>query len=156
MRMILAAAGILAASSAQAAEPSMGASDPATLYASLQAMGCSPEPLSVAGAPSTIIVSQGQRFWVVLGGCDEKKACKTLMVGATYTDVVNPPLDWINRQNESYDLIKVWINKERQLAYSAQMPTLGVTRPQFRTLVDSLTQSARQLGQDALEAKLVK
>lgn len=156
--MILAACAAAAASAAHAqADSLMGAEDPAKLHAALGAMGFAPDPLDLSGAPSTTIKSQGDTYWVVLGGCnDANKACKTVMAGGRYTDVVDPPLAWINKQNESYDLLKVWLNKSGELSYSVQAPAAGMTRENFRALIDGLNQSSARLAQDALEAKLNK
>ncbi len=128
---------------------------PSALHTALRDMGFAPEELDLSGAPSTVITSNDSRYWVVLGGCSDKKACKTLMIGSTFTDVT-PSLDWVNKQNESFDLLKLWLNDKKQLSYSVQVPTAGLTRPQLRALVDGLNNSAAQLGQDAIDAKLVK
>lgn len=150
--LILAAAALGTAAHAQA-DPSMGADDPAKMHAGLVAMGFAPDPLDLSGAPSTTITSQGDTYWVALGGCnDAKKACKTVMAGARYDDVVNPPLAWVNKQNESFDLLKVWLNKAGELAYSVQAPAAGMTRQNFRALIDGLNQSSAQLANDAIEA----
>lgn len=133
----------------------IGVETPAALHGALKDMGFAPEELDLSGAPSTVITSNNSRYWVVLGGCTDKKACKTLMIGSTYTDVL-PPLEWVNKQNESFDLLKVWLNDKKQLSYSVQVPTAGLTRPQLRALVEALNASAAQLGDDAIEAKLVK
>lgn len=157
MRYLILAATALATAAHAQSDPQMGADDPAKFHAALEAMGFAPEALDMSGAPSTTITSQGDTYWVVLGGCnDAKKACKTVMAGARYNDVVNPPLAWINKQNESYDLLKVWLNKAGELSYSVQAPAAGMTRQNFRALIDGLNQSSARLAQDALEAKLNK
>lgn len=136
-------------------EPPIGADDPAKLHAALGAMGFTPDTLDLSGSPSTVITSNDSRYWVVLGGCTDKKGCKTLMIGSTFNDA-SPTLDWINKQNESFDLLKVWRNDKGQLSYAVQVPTGGITRPQLRALVDGLNASSAQLAQDAIDAKLVK
>jgi Putative bacterial sensory transduction regulator len=155
MKKLLAAAVLLGTPLHAQTERPIGVDTPAALHGALKDMGFAPEALDLSGAPSTVITSNDSRYWVVLGGCTDKKACKTLMVGSTFTDVLPPP-DWVNKQNESFDLLKVWLNDKKQLSYSVQVPTAGLTRPQLRALVDALNASAGQLGQDAIEAKLVK
>lgn len=155
MKKLFAIAIVLSAPLHAQSERPIGADTPSSLHAALSDMGYTPEALDLSGAPSTVIVSDDRRYWVVLGGCTDKKACKTLMMGSTFTDVA-PSLAWVNQQNESFDLLKVWLNDKKQLSYSVQVPTAGLTRPQLRTLIDSLNSSAAQLGQDAIDAKLVK
>lgn len=153
---ILAAAVIGTMAHAQTDLP-MTAEDPAQLHASLIAMGFAPDPLDLSGAPSTAIKSQDNRYWVVLGGCnDAKKECRTVMVGGSFNDVLTPSLDWLNKKNESYDLLKVWVNKDRELAYAVQAPAAGMTRQNFRALIDGLNASSAELAQEAIDAKLVK
>lgn len=154
MKKLIASVTLMAAP-LHAQERPIGVETPAALHAALQEMGYAPDALDLSGAPSTVITSTDSRYWVVLGGCTDKKACKTLMIGSTFTDVA-ASLDWVNKQNESFDLLKVWLNDKKQLSYGVQVPTVGVTRPQLRALIDGLNTSAAQLGQDAIDAKLVK
>ena len=154
MKKLIASVTLMAAP-VHAQERPIGVEAPAALHAALQEMGYAPDVLDLSGAPSTVITSNDSRYWVVLGGCTDKKACKTLMIGSTFTDVA-ASLDWVNKQNESFDLLKVWLNDKKQLSYGVQVPTVGVTRPQLRALIDGLNTSAAQLGQDAIDAKLVK
>lgn len=155
MKKLLSIAALVSAPLHAQAERPIGAETPAALHGALRDMGYAPEALDLSGAPSTVITSNDSRYWVVLGGCADKKACKTLMIGSTFTDVA-PPLEWVNKQNESFDLLKMWLNDKKQLSYAVQVPTAGLTRPQLRALVDGLNNSAAQLGQDAIDAKLVK
>ncbi len=146
------------ASTAQAqADPPMRAESGEGLYASLRDMGFQPEPLDTSGSPTTVITSGGDRYWVVLGGCNEqKRACKTVMVGSKFTDVVNPPLEWVNSMNASYDLLKVWVTDDRTLGYSVQAPAAAMSRANFRALVDGLSGASIALGTDAKEAGLIR
>ncbi|NNM76040.1 hypothetical protein HJG53_03850 [Sphingomonas sp. ID1715] len=155
MKRFFAVAALVAAPLHAQAERPIGVETPSALHAALKDMGYAPEALDLSGAPSTVITSNDSRYWVVLGGCSDKKACKTLMIGSSFTDVM-PPMEWVNKQNESFDLLKVWLNDKKQLAYSVQVPTSGITRPQLRALIDGLNNSSAQLGQDAIDAKLVK
>jgi hypothetical protein len=155
MKRVLAAAALLGAPAYAQIERPVGVETPAALHGALKDMGYAPEDLDMSGAPSTVITSNNSRYWVVLGGCTDQKACKTLMVGSTFTDVA-ASLDWVNQQNESFDLLKLWLNDKKELSYSVQVPTAGLTRPQLRSLIDGLNTSAAQLGQDAIDAKLVK
>lgn len=155
MRLLALSALLVCAPALAQSEPPIGIGDPAALHRALGAMGFAPEKLDLSGAPSTVITSNDSRYWVVLGGCTDKKGCKTLMIGSTFNDAA-PTLDWINKQNESFDLLKVWRNDKGQLSYAVQVPTAGVTRPQLRALIDALNASSAQLAQDAIDAKLVK
>lgn len=150
------AAACLSTTAAAQADPPMRADSSEGLYASLRDMGFQPDPMDTSGSPSTIITSAGDRYWVILGGCNEqKRGCKTVMVGSRFTDVVNPPLDWVNKMNVAYDLLKVWITEEGELGYGVQAPATAMSRANFRALIDGLGGAAGSLGQDAKEAGLV-
>lgn len=155
MKALIAAAAMSATAAAAQPVPMMNAEDPVKLHAAMTEMGYAPEPLSLGTAPSTVITLRGISYFVILGGCTDAKACKTVMIGSRYTDVVNPPLDWVNKQNEQYDLLKVWVNPNGDLGYAVQAPAEGMTRRNFRALIDGLLNSGTQLGKDAIEAKLV-
>lgn len=150
-------AATILAGTAVAAEPMMNAEDPAALVASLKEMGYAPDPIDVASdSPSTVITSSGSRYWAVLGGCTGKRDCDYLVLGSSFSDVVDPPAAWVAEQNKDFDTLKVWINDQKQLTYSASVLTTGLTRAQFRAVMDALTGSEAVLGNRASEAKLVK
>jgi hypothetical protein len=150
-------ASAVLAGAASAAEPMMNAQDPAALAASLKEMGYAPDPIDTASdSPSTVITSGGSRYWLVLGGCTNKRACDYLVLGSSFSDVVDPPAAWVAEQNKDFDTLKVWTNDQKQLTYSASVLTTGLTRAQFRAFLDALTGSESVLGNRASEAKLVK
>ena len=153
----LLASTLLAGAASAAAEPMMNAQDPAGLYASLKEMGYAPDSVDTSSdSPTTVITSGGSRYWLVLGGCTAKRDCDYLVVGSSFSDVVDPPTAWVAEQNKDFDLLKVWTNDQKQLTYSSALLTTGLTRAQFRAFMDALTGSESALGNHAAEAKLVK
>lgn len=151
------AASAMFSGAALAAEPMMNAQDPTALAASLKEMGYAPDPIDASSeSPSTVITSGGSRYWVALGGCTGKRDCGYMVVGSSFSDVVDPPAGWVAEQNKDFDLLKVWTNDQKQLTYSSSILTTGLTRAQFRAFMDALTGSETALGNHASEAKLVK
>ena len=147
-----------AAGAAHAAgEPGFNAKDPAALYDNLQSMGYAPDPIDAkSDPPSTVITASGSRYWVVTGGCTAGRDCRYIVVGASFNDVVDPPADWLAKQNRDFDLIKVWLNDKKWLTYSATLPTEGLTRSQFRNFMDGIIESEAALGKQATEDRLIK
>jgi hypothetical protein len=153
MEMLLAA--MLLAGAQGGADPAMNASEPSALRASLSEMGYAPESMDMTSdTPSTVITSGGGKFWLAMGGCDRRRTCSYVVVGSTFTDVIDPPAAWINEQNRDLDLVKVWLNEKKEVSYAASVLTAGLTRGQFRAFMDALVESEGVLGRRAVEAKL--
>lgn len=156
-KSIVVVAAALWSAPTMAAEPALNAGNAAGLYTSLKDMGYAPTPIEIKpDIASTVITSNGSQYWLVLGGCTDKKGCSYIVVGSSFTDVVEPPTAWLLDQNKDLDLIKVWLNDDKLLTYSASVLTADLTRTQFRAFVDTLIVSEVLLGQRAIEAKLVK
>ena len=52
--------------------------------------------------------------------------------------------------------VEVWRNDDGELAYAVQAPTGGMSRSNFRALIDGLVEGESGLARDATDAKLVK
>jgi hypothetical protein len=155
MAMILAA--LLIAGAQNEGEPAMKASDPAALEQSLREMGYAPDPMDMStDTPSTVLAAGGGKFWLAMGGCERRRNCAYLVVGAAFKDVVDPPASWVNEQNYDLDLVKLWTNEKKELAYGANILTTGLTRAQFRAFIDALVNSENVIGRRAVEAKLTQ
>ncbi len=57
--------------------------------------------------------------------------------------------------NESFDLIKVWVNDKHLLTYSTAFIAEGMSRATFRATVDGMIASESGLANEAATAKLL-
>ncbi len=124
--------------------------DPARFAAQLAEMGYDPEPFEGTETPTTVFHSGGSTYGIVLGGCTAGKACKYLVVFGSFTDIKNPPADWVARKNVDYDFIKVWVKDSGLLTYSTGMVVEGMSRATFRASIDMFVSSSDSLGREAL------
>lgn len=144
-------ASLVAASPALAeTENALSIADPARFAAQLREMGYDPDPFEGSEAPTTVIHSGGSTYGIVLGGCAAGKACKYLVLFGSFTDIKNPPAEWVARKNVDYDFIKVWIKDSGLLTYSTGMIAEGMSRSTFRASIDLFVSSSDSLGREAL------
>ena len=129
---------------------------PEVLFEQLHEMGFAPEPFDAANTPTAVIHSQDSTLALTLGGCTERKDCSYVVIGASFNDVKAPPADWVAERNANYDLIKVWVNGEGNLAYSAAFIGEGMDRATFRAWIDSTLASRADLAQQVIKAGLDK
>ena len=142
---------ILAAPAAQAETPaSITIADPAVFAAQLREMGYAPDPFSPGEVPTSLIHSGSNSYGVVLGGCTNGKDCSYVVLFGSFTDIVNPPADWVAKHNVDYDVIKVWLNDSKELTYSTPVVANGLPRASFRAAVDLFIDSGQSLAREAL------
>lgn len=140
-----------------APERTISIKDPAAFAASLRAMGYKPEPMLKDVAMPAFIMNVGTlqtRF--TFGGCTNKAACTYLYISSSYTDVKSPPADWIVKMNDSFDIIKVSLDADRNLFFSATHVIEGAPRSTLRLILDMWRDDSAALADEARKANLVK
>jgi hypothetical protein len=149
---ILAAAACWVCTSPASAETASALSlaDPAVFSAQLREMGYDLEPFETGQVPTTIIRQGSDVYSMALGGCTASRNCKYLVLISSFSDISNPPADWVAKHNADYDMIKVWVNDDHHLTYSIAMVVDGMPRSTFRANVDLFTDSGNSLAREAV------
>jgi len=158
-RTALAAALALASvSPALAADAPLSLADPAAFVERLKGMGYAPTDFdNKEGAPSVVITQNDSRYSMAFGGCSsEKKDCRYIALIGKFSDVANPPADWIAKENIDFDYIKVWVGEDKLLTYSTGIFVEGMSEATFKNSVQLFIESGGNLAQDAIAAKLDK
>lgn len=154
--VLLTGVGLSITTAAIAAEPDglMSITDPAQFAADLRDMGYEPDPFSEGAVPQTLLHSDGNGYSAVLGGCTNGTNCKYMVLVSSFTDVLNPPEAWVAKQNVEYDMIKVWVNDSKELAYSTPVVVNGMSRASLKATIDHFINSGDSLAREALVAGL--
>lgn len=99
---------MFASSAAAAQEAIISATDPEALRRQFASWGYEPSALEVSdGLPLFSATISGIGTAVVLGGCTNGRNCSHMALIATYSDVPNPPYEWLNQHNFDYNLVTV-------------------------------------------------
>ena len=157
-RLIVAALfGLASLPAAQAATPAaVSLKDPAVFVQQLREMGYAPEPIEGSSSPTFVINSAAGKLVITMGGCTANRDCSYVVLLSSFHDVKRPPADWVAARNAEFDLIKVWVNDEGLLTYSAGFFAEGMDRGLFRSWIDSTEASGTDLAQQAIKAGIVK
>lgn len=108
------------------------------------------------GFPSFSVDIADQPTGVTFGGCSLMEDCSYIVLSSSYSDVKNPPARWITKMNDSFDTIKIALNDDRNLYFSATHMIEGVPRSTLRQILDTWGKNASELAQEAVSAKLDK
>ena len=123
---------------------------PAVFAAQLREMGYDPEPFEDGQVPTTVIHHDSSTYSIALGGCSAGRNCKYLVLVGSFSDIANPPADWVAKHNADYDMIKVWVNEDHRLTYSTGMVVDGMSRSTFRANLDLFADSGNNLAREAV------
>jgi hypothetical protein len=149
------ALALIAAPGAALAETPIDAGDPAIFEQQLREMGYAPDKFEVGTDTATSVLHlPAETLAIVLGGCTDGKKCTYIALVGAFTDVKNPPADWVAKMNVNYDLIKVWTRDDGKLTYSAGSVATGMPRATFKAWIDIVTSSSDALGNEAIKAGL--
>jgi Putative bacterial sensory transduction regulator len=154
------ALGIALAGSSQqlnAGEPEKIGRDAVTLRKTLTEMGYVLNSPQAPSDPNVLSVQIGETpTAIVLGGCDKLKTnCTYMVLVSSFTNVVNPSDQWINEQNQEYDLMKFYRREDKTLGFTHGFVTGDLTRASLKSIFELWNTSANDVGQVALKAKLV-
>lgn len=147
--IILAAAFV----SAPAAAQSVSIKDPAIFHSALKAMGYAPTELQKSDtAPEFDIVIDGFTTTLRLQGCTMGKQCKYMTLAATYSDVVDAPLAWVQKMNDEFDLLRVGIDDKGQLYMFGGHVIEGLPQSELRRIFNYWVADTAEIGAEATSA----
>jgi hypothetical protein len=145
------------AANAQAAEQAVSIKNPKAFAELLATLGYKPGEIKpIGGYPQFAVDIADQPTDVTFGGCSLMEDCSYIVLSSSYSDVKNPPAQWITKMNDAFDAIKIGLNSVHNLYFSATHMIEGVPRATLRQILDSWGKSAAELAQEAVNAKLDK
>lgn len=140
---------------ALAQETIVSAADPEALRSQFGSWGYQPSAMNgEAGMPIFTANISGVRTVVVLGGCTAARNCNHVVFVATYSDVPNPPYEWLNRQNFDYNLVTAMRNADGLLSLRSgifigtgiRLSTLRFAIEDWIAVNGEITRNARDAG----------
>jgi hypothetical protein len=148
---------MLAAAAAAATPSAMTIKDPDLFVRQLTEMGYSPDAVAKKGESVEMVAHLANGgLTIVLGGCTANRDCSYVALVGSFSDVKNPPADWVAKMNVTYDLIKVWKGDNGNLFYSAGSVVEQMPRATFKRWIELVDQSSDDLGLEASKAGLNK
>ena len=154
MRFILAAAVaafFVVAAPAQAQTVSI--KDPAAFRNTLSSMGYAPTALTAADTtPEFDIDVDGFSSTLRMQGCSAGKNCKYITLVASYSDVVNPPANWVQQMNDEFDLLRVGVNDRKQLYMFGAYVIEGLPQAELKRILDFWASDTAAIGDEAIDA----
>ena len=154
MRFILAAAVaafFVVAAPAQAQSVSL--KDPVAFRNTLSAMGYAPTALTAADTtPEFDIDVDGFSSTLRMQGCSAGKNCKYITLVASYSDVINPPANWVQQMNDEFDLLRVGVNDRKQLDMFGAYVIEGLPQAELKRILDFWASDTAAIGDEAIDA----
>ena len=163
MKKILLPALIAAVHLAGLAAPAAGsaqmvtAHDPQRVRALLDRWGYHPGEITTNGeTPSFLITIDGLSTGVGFGNCTNGRGCTYLVLVNTYTDVANPPLEWLNALNRDYDNVTVVRDAENLMTLRASiiLGAGGIPESLFREVLSEWVAANNEIADRAVAANL--
>jgi len=153
MRFILSAAlaaFFVVAAPAQA--QSVSIKDPVAFRNTLSAMGYSPSPLvSADTTPEFDIDIDGFSSTLRMQRCTAGKNCEYITLVASYSDVVSPPVNWVQQMNDEFDLLRVGINDSKQLYMFGAYVIEGLPKSELKRILDYWGSDTAAIGDEAID-----
>jgi len=151
------AANAAAGGGASAAPAQVTAQDPEALRALFTRWGFSPNPLEVhEGTPSFAVRIDEVATAIGFGGCTNNRDCADVVLITGYADITNPPFEWLNEQNNYYELVT--LTRDERGALQIHMAILlqpeGISEALFRNHVEEWVAANRAIAQRAIDAHL--
>lgn len=142
---------------AQTADQSVSVKNPKAFAELLKELGYAPGDVKpVQGFPQLTVNIADQPSVITFGGCSLLEDCSYIVISSSFSDVKKPPPTWITKMNDSFDAIKVGLNDERHLYFSATHMIEGVPRSTLRQILETWGSNSSALAQEAVKAKLNK
>lgn len=157
MRWIWAVAASVMLASAPPVQAQGGApisiKNPAAFVAALKAMGYEPGALNkVDTTPEVDITVDGFGTTLRLVGCTAGADCKYVTLVASYSDVINPPVTWVQQMNDEFDLLRVGVNEKGQLYMFSAAVVEGLPRSELKRILDYWVADTAAIGTEAIES----
>ena len=134
------------------------AQDPQTIRALLDRWGFRPDAITMAATTPVVGVTiDGLNTTIGFGGCTDGRACTYLVLVNTYTDVPNPPMDWINAVNVEYDNITVMRGEDGLLGVRASvvLGARGIHQDTLREILTGWAAANAEIADRAIASNLV-
>ena len=157
LKRILFALALAAGLAAPAAAQNVTGRDPEAVRALLDRWSYAPGPLTQdGGVPMFDVTVEGIGAVVGFGGCTEGRNCTYLIINAVYSDVVNPPFEWLEQQNGDFDLITASrnVNGLLVLRASVMLGAEGVPESTLRAAIEDWSSANGTIAQRAIDARL--
>jgi hypothetical protein len=152
-------AGLISLATQAAPAQDINGRDPVLFAKALSEMGYSPTAAKASDEiPMFNAEISGTDTTFAFGGCVGGKDCTYVLLVSSFTDVANPPAEWINRINRDYDLGKLWINEDKNISFSLMIP-MGVElipRGTLRFSIEQWSAYISAVAASARDEKLVK
>lgn len=153
------AAVSLGSPQAAQAQQLVSAANPAALRAQFEAWGYRPGDLQGADDQPLFEATIGTvRTVVVLGGCERGRNCNHVVLIATYSDVPDPPYEWLNRHNFDYNLVTAMRRQDGLLALRSgiMIGPQGVPASALRAAFDDWIAVNGEIARSAAETGLIR
>jgi len=148
---------LAATTPAAAASESVSIDGNATFEKTLREMGYAPKSEVTESGATFFIADIGDvPTNLILGGCTDGRACRYLYMSSSYTDVPNPPENWVTNMNDTFDILKIGRNDAGNLYYSAAHVVEGIPRSVLKQIFNMWVADADALADEARKAGLVK
>lgn len=153
MRLIIAAAAAaFLVSAAPAHAQSVSIKNPATFWTLLKTMGYAPTPITKPDTvPEFDVTLDGFASTLRLQGCTAGKDCRYMTLVSSYSDVVSPPLDWVQQKNDEFDLLRIGINDKKQLCMFGAHVIEGLPQSELKRIFDYWSADTAAIGQEAID-----
>lgn len=153
MRLII---GVVAAAFLAVAPPAhaqaVSIQNPANFWSTLKAMGYAPTPITNADTtPEFDITVDGFATTLRLQGCTAGKDCKYMTLVASFSDVIDAPLNWTQQMNDEFDLLRVGTNDKGQLYMFGGYVVEGLPRSELKRIFDYWGADTSAIGQEAID-----
>lgn len=136
-----------------AAAQSVSIADPAKFAATLKGMGMAPGPVTDTGkGPELAVAIDEMPTTIKFVGCTNGKACRYITLVSGFTDVVKPPVAWMQKINDDFDLIKVGVNDRDHLYLFAAHVVEGMPVAQLQKIFDYWSADTSAVGNEAQKA----
>ena len=146
-----------AAANSQVTEQVVSIKNPKAFAQLLAELGYKPgEIKSSLGFPQFAVDIADQPTNITFSGCSLMEDCKYILMSSSYSDVKNPPAKWITKMNDHFGIIKIGLNDDGNLYFSATHLIEGVPRSTLRQILELWGDDASELAQEAVKAKLDK
>ena len=157
--MVAVAALWLAVPATAQAQQLVSARDPAAIRALFESWGY--RPAAIQGADDQPVFQAtigGIVSAVVLGGCTRGRNCNHVVLVSTYSDVPNPPFEWLNRQNFHYNLVTAMRREDGLLSLrmGIMLGPQGVPASTIRAAIDDWIAVNGEIAESAGEVGLVR
>jgi hypothetical protein len=132
--------------------------DPQAVRALFDRWGFHPEAIYTNGSvPSVDIVVDDTPTSVAFGGCTNGRRCTYFALITSFSDIVNPPFEWLNDINGEFDNVTVTRREDGHLGLrmSVMLGTDGVPETTLRAVFNDWVAANGDIAQRAITAHLV-